>query len=349
MARIWIDVLTPKQAKLFAHLARRLVNHEILFTARDYDYTIAVLRRFGAEPMVVGGYGHTLEEKLLVEAKRMEKLVDVAKSCDVLLSYPNPVAARVAYGLGVTYVALTDSPHSIHPSKLSLPLARAVVIPSCVPMKMVTRFTLPGTHVEMYRGVDEVEWIRMFRPSGTALKELGLEERRYVVVRPPEVRASYYGSEGARILEEIRSLIEKLGRRELEVVYMPRYVDDVIPKTFARERWFKVVDRVAGIDGTDLVYHALAVITGGGSMAREAALLGTLGITFYPSKLFVDTFVENLGLPHRRVASWVEAVEEIERFAKDPDRHRSEARDIVATLEAPSDAVLRVFEELGIG
>ena len=348
MARIWIDVLTPKQGKLFAYLARRLVRHKVLVTARDYDYTVAVLKRFGIEPVVVGGYGHSLEEKLVEEAKRIEKLVEVVKGFEILVSYPNPSAARVAYGLGMSYVALTDSPHSLHPSRLSLPLARAVVIPSCIPMKMITRFTLPGTHIETYRGVDEVEWLRSFSPNRSSLKELGLEERSYVVVRPPEVRASYYGEEGCRVLEEVATLIKRLGERGLSVVYMPRYLDDEIAARFGGEKWFKIVDRSRGVDGTDLAYHALAVVTGGGSMAREAALLGTLGITFFPTELFVDRFVQSLGLPHRRARNCGEAMKLIGEFARDPDRYRSMAREIASTLEAPSDALFRVLEELGI-
>ncbi|NPA96192.1 MAG: DUF354 domain-containing protein [Crenarchaeota archaeon] len=349
MPRVWIDVLTPKQARLFAALSRRLVGFEILFTARDYDYTVATLRRLGIDPIVAGGYGYSLREKVVEEARRIEALASVVEGCSMLLAYPNPSAARLAYGLAIPYIAFTDSPHSVHPSRLSLPLATAVVAPSCIPMREITRFTLPGTHVEMYRGVDEVEWLKLFKPSRASLKELGLEERSYVVVRPPEVRASYYGSRGSRVLSEVAKIVEWCLGEGLSVVYMPRYARDELQERFSGSRGFTIVDRSRGVDGADLTYHALAVVTGGGSMAREAALLGTLGICLYPSRLYVDDFVEALGLPHARASSALQAIELIKGFSRDPDRYRTIAREVTATLEAPSDALLRVLEELGIG
>ncbi len=350
MARIWIDVLTPKQAKLFASLARRLSPFfDFVVSARDYDYTVATLRRMGLNPIVAGGYGYTLLDKVVEEARRMQVLAPLVKDCVALLSYPNPSASRVAYGLGIPYIAFTDSPHSVHPSRLSLPLAKAVVVPSCIPMREVSRFTLPGTHIEMYRGVDEVEWVRCFKPSGSSIRELGLEERSYVVIRPPEARASYYGSEGHRVLEEVGKVVKWVLGKGLSVVYMPRYGDDELIARFGSEERFIVVDRRRGVEGDDLAYHALAVVTGGGSMAREAALLGTLGVSMYPKPLYVDRFVQSLGLPHVRALRSDEVIEAIERFSRDPDRYRGVAREIVETLEAPSDALIRVLEELGLG
>ncbi len=346
MARVWIDVLTPKQAKLFASMARQSSGLiDPVFTTRRYEYTVAVLRRFGYQPMVFGGYGTDLRSKLVEEFRRGLEVLEKVPSFDFAMSYPNPLAARVSFGLGKPYIAFTDSPHSVAVSRLSLPLATAVVFSSCIPLSEISKYVYPGTHLEMYRGVDEVQWLKNFEPSDQVLKELDLEPRTYVVARPPEHRAAYY-SHGTERLEIFRSILVEILKRGYTVVYLPRYEDDELPKELQRYGKVVVPSTEQGVDGSNLVYHALAVITGGGSMAREAALLGTLGITLYPNELYVDRCIENWGLPHRRVHDVSTCLQAIEEFARDPDRYRATARSLRQSLETPLDGLKRVLHEL---
>jgi len=344
--RIWIDVLTPKQAKLFAHMIKHaLYRHEVFVTARDYEYTVAVLRRYGVEPIVVGKYGHDLRTKLVNEVERMRELLNIVGDFDVLIAFPNPAASRIAFGLKRPYIALTDSPHSIAPSRLSLPLADAVVFPSCIPRGEISRFVYPGTHLETYRGVDEVEWIKDFRPCIDAVKELELEPWSYIVARPPEHRASYY-ERAHDIMAEFVRVIEVCLEKGLSVVYMPRYSDDALLKKFRDRKNFIVPDPTTGIEGSNVLYYAIAAITGGGTIAREAALLGTLGISMFPREMHVDRFVEMLGLPHVRAHRSEDVLKLVKQALDDPRRFKSEAAKVVSTLETPSSGVLRALKEV---
>jgi len=344
--KIWIDVLTPKQAKLFAHMIKRgLYRYRVFVTARDYEYTVAVLRRYGVEPIVVGGYGHDLRSKLVKEVERMKQLLEVVGDFDILIAFPNPAASRIAFGLRRPYIALTDSPHSVAPSRLSLPLADAVVFPSCIPRGEISRFVYPGTLLEAYRGVDEVEWIKDFHPSMEVIKELDLEPWRYIVARPPEYRASYY-EHASSVVAEFEQIVKACLEREIAVVYMPRYGDDSLLRKFRGCKGFIVPDPAVGIEGSNVLYYAVAAVTGGGTIAREAALLGTLGISLFPHEMYVDKFIELLGLPHAKVRSAEEAMKLIEQVLEEPKRFKEEAARIVATLETPSDGVSRALKEL---
>ncbi len=342
MGKVWIDALTPKQALLAVSLARVFEEkgYDVLLTVRDYDYTVRVAEIHGYKPIVVGSYGGgRLVGKLVADVERMKRLIEVVEDEDVevLVAYPNPSASRVAFGLGIPYVALTDSPHSVIASRLSLPLASYVVFSWCIPRSSIEVYTYPGTRLVQYNGFDELEWIKREKPHREVVEELGLREKEYVVVRLEERLAAYYPREkGVHVSE----LVFRLSRY-VKVVALPRY----------NEQWSELIGQrnvvvlQEPVHGVSLEYYAIAVITGGGTMAREAALLGVPGVNLFPGKLYVDECVRRLGLPLFKVHSVDEAEKLLLEIIRDPDKYRVDAEKITCGLEKPSDKILSLLEE----
>jgi predicted glycosyltransferase len=342
--KVWLDALTPKQGRLAAclHRSLRRAGHETLVTCREHECTASMVRLYGVEPVVVGRYGgETKLGKLLADAERVRELAELvsARGVQALVSYPNPSAARVAFGLGIPYVALNDTPHADAANRLSLPLCAFLVASEALEGRF-DRYLAPGARVLYYRGVDEVLWVRGFEPTGSSLRELGLERRGYVVVRPEEYKAAYYSWEGWGWLE----LCEELRRRGLRVVVLPRYGE----QRAAAEKAGFAVPRGC-VDGLDLAYHALAVVTGGGTMAREAALLGTPSYYTFPLELEVSAYVERLGFPLKRWSgSAGELAEEIASLERsEVEEWAEKARERLAGLEAPDAKVLEALRALG--
>ncbi len=321
--------------------------YNTIVTARDYDYTVATLRRMGIEFRAIGGYAHGLREKLIAEAKRMIELVKTLEDFDAAIAFPNPVAARIAFGLAKPFIVLTDSPHSIAPSRLSLPLAKAVVASVCIPQYEIRKYIYrDGVIIEQFRGVDEVQWLKDYEPSESEIQDLGLEPYSYIVVRPPEVRASYYTFKD--IHGEIVSIVSAAMGMGLKVVYMPRYEKDLILEKFGNRKEIVVPSRNTGVEGPALAYYAVAVVTGGGTLAREAALMGTLGISLFPRQLYVNKCITDFGFPLKHVKCAEEAISLIREAVRDPERYKERARWLLYSLETPMSALLRVLHELGI-
>ncbi|MCS7111372.1 MAG: DUF354 domain-containing protein [Ignisphaera sp.] len=348
--KIWLDALTPKQAMLFGSMYHELVLHgySALLTARNYEYTTAVLKQLGVNFVAIGGYGYDLKSKLVEELKRMLSLLDTIESFDALIAYPNPGAARVAFALQKHYIALTDSPHSEIPSRLSLPLASAVVISSCIPKKLIDQYVFEGkTYIIQYNGVDEVQWLKDFKPDKAYLKSLDLDEYSYIVVRPPEIMASYYKN-GIVVNQLIEKIIQYFINQGLSIVYLPRYDHDAIISMFGGMKNFIIPSTEVGVKGPQLLYHAVASISGGGTMAREAALIGTLGISLFPQELCVDTCLQKKGFPISHLLSFESIVEKIKESLRDVERYKKEALITLQTLEKPISGVLKVFEALNL-
>ncbi|MEM1526057.1 MAG: DUF354 domain-containing protein [Ignisphaera sp.] len=344
---IWLDVLTPKQAMLLGTIATTLKSkgYNVTLTTRSYDYTQAVLKNLGVEFVSLGGYGNTLIDKLLEEINRMRSLVEVlGDKFDIAIAYPNPVAARISFGLNKPYIALTDSPHSEIVSRLSLPLARYVIFSKCIPISTIEPYIYKEkTKLVPYNGVDEVEWLKDIHPDMSYVRSIGLEPYSYVVARPPEVKASYYRYNDASTVFE--AVLNRILDLNLKVLYLPRYIDDPLAQQLRTRKNVVIPSTSHGVIGYNVIYYALAVITGGGTLAREAALLGIPGISLFPEELYVDKCVQELGLPLTRCRSLETCLSTLVEYIREPDRFRCYAQNVLKTLEKPSDALLKLIEE----
>ena len=319
-------------------MARRLLEEgfKVLLTVRNYDYSIGVARSWGIEPLVVGEYGGAnLSGKLESDAERvarLARLVSKRKVC-VAIMYPSPSGARVAYGLSIPLVILSDSPHSVYVHRLTLPLADYLVHSIFIPSKLFKRYLLDTyTKHLTFRGFDEIEYLGPYQPSKELVESLGLEPYNYIVVRPPEYKAAYY--KGFR-RPDVERVVSKLVEEGYTVVYLPRYPEQ--KKLVEGVRNVVVPDEA--LPGVDLVAFAKAVITGGASMAREAALLGTPAATLYYQKLAVDEAVKKLGAPLYHTPT----DRMLEEFVDSLLHGRISRRiPLVNQLERPSDVVLDI-------
>lgn len=275
-------------------------------TCREYEYTCRALDFLGVEYVAVGRYSEgDPYDKVREDGLRVAGLAEVARGFkpEVLVAYPNPAASRVAYGVGARYVALTDSPHAVIPSKLSLPLADYVVFSSCIPEEEVRRYVTPSTALVQFRGVDEVGWLKRLEPDEGYIRSLGLRPWRYVVFRPAEELATYYQGLKLPHSEEVLNILLDLG---YEVVLLPRYSRH---RDLARREGVVTVEK--GFSGPSLTYYARLVVTGGASIAREAALAGTPAITYTPLDLHVNRCIRDWGFPLFRATD----VAELRRLA----------------------------------
>ncbi len=349
---IWLDALTSKQARLVTSLARKLVTkgYKVLITVRSYEYTEKVARKFApsqAEVRVAGGYGGSRFEKLVRDAERVKLLSKIVyeKAPCILISYPSPSAVRVAFGFSLPIVLLTDSPHAYHASRLTIPLADYVVFSSFIPRDRIEKYVLKEfTKLIAYRGFDELEYINDYLESKhsikpkEALEELNLEPKNYVVVRPAEYKAAYYNWQPAAL----ENLAVRLAKKNVKVVFFPRYPEQ--EEKVANEKNI-IVPREA-VDTLPLLEYAAAVVTGGATLAREAAFLGTPGITLFPQELEVNKAVAELGFPLIIFKKGVEELEETilriirEGFTVD----RGKLENLVKSLEKPSNIVLRLLD-----
>ncbi|MCS7106948.1 MAG: DUF354 domain-containing protein [Acidilobaceae archaeon] len=343
-AVVWLDASTAKRALLSAFIARHLreAGYNTIITARGYDYAVKILEFLDETYLPTGVHGGgTLRGKLLADLGRAIDIDVVVEewSPKVLISYPSPPAARVAFGRGIPYIALGDTPHGEAMNRLSYPLASVAIFSDFVVNEM-ERFLLKGfTAVETFRGVDELVYVKAYVPREEGVRALGLEPYSYMVFRPEEFKAHYY--------EQIsQSLILRLARRAAErgvkPVIIPRYKEHLeeakrIEGALVLEKPFL---------GLDLEFFSMAVFTGGISMAREAALLGVPGISVFREVISIDKALISMGFPLRYVKGYEEGEQILMNIARDPDGFRVDTGKLLQSLESPLPLISKWVKKL---
>jgi len=343
--RVWIDVLTPKQANLFSVLVPRLEanGHEVHVTTRHYREVEQLLQIRGTKATVVGRHGGAnLPTKLAESSKRITELAGFVSHSepDLVISCCSPEAARVAYGLHIPHYAVCDSPHAEAVCRLTLPLSKKLFTPRVIPKAAWRRYGVASFDIIQYNALDPVVWIREYASSSPKEPSSLIGEKPLVLMRPEEEYASYFQTATTKksIITQLARPLTKLGA---QVIVLPRYEEQVEVLTGELAGVASVLPNL--VDAVALYSRCSAFVGAGGTMSAEAALMGVPTISCYPSE---PTYVDKYLFKHKlaqRVLSVDRAVARVRRFLTDPKlaiRQKEKADRALAKMEDPLQIIM---------
>ena len=354
--KVWIEVLTPKQALFFEPLYRALTwrGHDALITTRVYREAEQTLKLKKLRFSVVGTHGGgTAFGKLTASAERVTRLANLIQKWkpNLAVSFSSVEASRVAFGLGIPHVAANDSPHSWMVARLTIPLTTFLCCPWIIGRSIWEEFGGPMRKIVLYRALDPAAWLKRHHPNGEVLRQLDLKRDRPIVVfRTEEAFASYLMGKASDKEPVVAPIIDELLRRELDcqVVVSTRYgmQAPVIRKRFGEK--VTVVDRI--VDATSLLSFSSAFVGSGGTMTVEAALLGVPSISCFPGpKPLYIQYLERLGLVET-IRSPREISTRVHRMLTDPEafeNQRRSGKQLLAKMEDPVAKILSTVELAG--
>ncbi len=349
--RVWLEALTPKQGRLMVALSNYMekLGHETFITTRNYEYSVSTIKRLHKEPIIIGEHGGAdLSSKLKSYAKRVELLTNYVteQQPDLFIGFSSPEGTRVAFGLSIPSINFNDTPHAVAVAKLAFPLSTQIVLPECI---SPSEFPLLEDNRErekvvQYYGVDEVSWTKKFKPETKTLDSIGIDYKNdtIMLVRPEEKKAAYYKPELRKKVKNVLiNVLKKLkqNNNSLKVVVFPRYKDQ-------EEAYRKLGDWVIipeqAIDTLSVMYYSQLVITGGGTLSREGALLGTPSITFFPRPLKVNQFLAELGFP---VYHAIDA-EHLYSMALKLFGKKTDVQQLISQLQSPEEGLQKALDKM---
>jgi uncharacterized protein len=291
--RVWIDLANSPHVPLFIPVVRRLRDEGqgVLLTVRDHAQTFPLARDAWPDVVVIGEESPPGRLRKVVSitsrAWALRRFATSAKP-DVALShgsYAQIIAARLARIPAVTMMDYEYQPAN----HVSFRLARRVIVPAVFPAEALRRFGAAERKVVRYEGFKEELYLSGRHGNGSVLDALGVDHSAVVaVLRPPPDGALYHRGENSRFEEVLADLEHRSG---VAVVVLPRSREQ-----HERYGYRHVTIPEAPVDGTALLAAADLVIGGGGTMTREAALLGTPTYTvFMPELAAVDAELIRLG------------------------------------------------------
>ena len=292
---IWIDVANSPHVLFFRPIIRELRRREetVVVSARDFAQTVEMCRLFGIEHTVVGAHGGaSLKGKatnLLNRARTLRSWARPLRPCAAVShnSYSQLVAARM---MGLP--ALTTMDYEYQPANhLAFRAATLVAVPEVLPVAVLAQQGATARKTWRYPGLKEEVALAGFAPSPDYLLSVGMDPSRVtVVVRPPADFALYHRFSNALF----GGVLDHLTAAGAQTVLLPRTEEQAQALTAAG--YGDLVWSGPVLDGREIVAAADLVVSAGGTMNREAALLGVPAVSVYAGRpAAVDQWLEREG------------------------------------------------------
>jgi enterobacterial common antigen flippase len=338
---IWIDLDNSPHVPFFHPIvdALRARGHTVLLTARD-AFQVTDLARLHQMPCITIGrhFGKNKLMKglgLLVRAAQLLPLVWRQRPA-LAVSHGSRAQTMAARLLGIPSVVIADYEHVTHINR-----ADCMIVPDVIPAAVASRF---ADRVLQYPGIKEDVYAATFTPAPALAIELGLHADDIVVtVRPPATEAHYHNPEAEALLDAVMAMLEADER--VKIVMLPR---NARQGEVVSARWpgllasGRMIIPATAVDGLNLVWHSDLVVSGGGTMNREAAALGVPVYSIFRGSIgAVDRYLAEQG---RMVLLTSTAdVRSMVRLAK-RSRQAERARPARAALDTIVGAIVMLAE-----
>jgi hypothetical protein len=341
--KIWIDLDNSPHVPFFRPIIDELRKrkYEVLVTARDAYQVRELTEFYGVEARMIGKhYGKHKVWKALGTVWRAVELTSFVrgKKPDLAVCHGSRAMLLTSRMLGIPCMVLID-----YEFTAAMPGIKPtwLMVPSVVP----TETKELGSRILKYPGIKEDVYLSTFRPDETLRARLGVPLNDLLItIRPPATEAHYHNPEAETLLE---SALERFVRQpNTTILLLPR---NKRQESKLHSKWAsavssrKIIIPAHAEDGLNLIWHSDFVISGGGTMNREAAAMGVPVYSIFRGTIgAVDRYLAEQGRlvlieTSHDVLAKIEAV----RRDRSP---RPSANGQSPTLEAVIDAVVSIVE-----
>jgi uncharacterized protein len=317
--RIWIDLANSPHPLLFAPVARRLEEegHEVVVTVRDNAQTVELARAYWPSSTLIGSESPARPTaKATTLARRVGALVRWARDQqpDVAVSHNSYAQIIAARTLGISIVTGSDFEHQ-PANHLAFRLATKILMPEALRGSNVGRMGATSRKLVFYPGLKEELYVGDFEPDHEILEKLGLvrsADEAIVVTRTPPTRAIYHRFPNPLFAE---TLVAVDAQPNVALVALARHPEQRASIEALQLR--KCLIPRHAVDARSLMYASDLVIGAGGTMTREAALLGLPTLSLFSGmQPAADRWLEQHRML-RRIRSAAEAIP-VRRRPTDP-------------------------------
>lgn len=258
--------------------------HTVEVTSRDYAQTQQLLELHGMPHTPIGSHGGASRlRKAASLASRTTGMLRFGRGrhFDLALAHGSNDLALAAKALGIPEANMHDYEYAVTQHRIGCRLARRVMFPDSVPLERLRRFGVTPEKYFPYPGLKEEYYLYDFEPDAEALRRLGVDEKRVVVIVRPPPDVSLYHRKSNPLFPKV---LDRLGRdSEVHAVVLPR--TQAQREFITNLRLPSVIVPDGAVEAQSLVALADLVLSAGGTMNREAAALATPVYTTYGGRL----------------------------------------------------------------
>lgn len=286
--RVWIDIDNSPHVPFFAPVITQLRSegNSVLVTAREYAQTRQMLDNAGIKYVSVSSHaGAGTLKKVANLAGRSVALARLVRSFkpDVAASHGSRALSLTAKAMGIPSVVFFDYEWTeMHIFKRC---ADMLVCPAVLSDGILTQAGLPLKKISRYNGFKEELYLPDFIPDPTFRESLGIPHHSpMITIRPSSMTSNYHDRRSEDILAAlVRRFKHEPDARGI-VTPRTRTDRDFVQHIIESEQLTNVRIMDEALPGLQLLYWSDVVVSGGGTMNREAALLGTPTVSMFTGR-----------------------------------------------------------------
>jgi len=304
---IWVDIANPPQVLFMQPLIREMQkrNHSVTITTRHHSEALELADQYGLQHKAIGAHGgSSLIGKEIAIVLRALKLAQYLANKKIELavsgsSYSQALAAKL---LRIPFVTLVD--YEGNPGlNIVCRTAQKILTPCFFSNQNLYRYGASANKIVYYNGLKENIYLDLFIPDPSFLEKNGIPPEKYLITMRPESDVSAYHPFENPLFDEALEYIAS--QKNTLIVLLPRHAKQ-------REKYealglANVIIPSHALNGPNLVYYSDLVVGAGGTMNREAVVLGSRVYSLFKGELgSVDRHLIEAGKMH-----WIENRSEI--------------------------------------
>lgn len=284
--RVWIDITNSPHVRFFAPLIieLRARGHEVVVTAREYAQTRDLLMQARIDCTLIGHHrGRSLLCKAWGLLSRSAALIRFARTrgFDVAFSHASNDLAVAAWLMRIPHLMVHDYEHADISYAVNARLSSRILVPDVIGVAPVVAHGASPDRVGTFPGLKE--HVYLDEQARAAADSLGLrsslgiaDDEVLVVARTPATMSAYHRFENERFDAVLDHLVSTA---HVRVLVLPRSSEQAVQ---LRARYAgRIIMPERPLEGTALVLASDLVISAGGTMNREAAVLGRPAYTLF--------------------------------------------------------------------
>ncbi len=281
--KVWIDLENSPHIPFFEPIIKELQRRdcEVVLTARDCFQVCELADMAGLRYRKIGRhYGKNSIAKLVGLCVRVLQTTPtiLRERPAISVSHGSRTLMVLSALLGIRSINIAD--YEFADFRLTTWIGskrkKWIMTPEVIPSAIFEKNGMLRDHVLHYPGIKEDVYVPFFQPDSSLKAGLGFKPNDVVVtLRPPATEAHYHNPESEKLLMAVFDLLE--AHPEATTVLLPRTHKQEAELRRARPELFatgRIVVPKHALNGLDLIWYSDVVISGGGTMNREAAALG---------------------------------------------------------------------------
>lgn len=295
---IWFDLDNSPHVPLFRPVFKELdkAGSEYIITARNFAQTIDLLKYWNIPHTPVGKHGGKSKIKKVANVlNRANQLKKFCKGKNISLAVSHGSRSQLVAAKLMKIPSMLMLDYEYTEAKIFNKLATNLLMPSFIPDARLKAAGFNLDKVIRYSGFKEELYLSTFVPDKDFRKKISVPgDSILVVFRPPGMTGNYHDVRSENLLinalEYVSSVKDAtcliVNRGETEKKYIMTKIKPADNIVFLKD----------AVDGLQLLYSADLAISGGGTMNRESALLGTKTYSIFTGRRpYLDEYLESMG------------------------------------------------------